>query len=305
MKNKCALITGGTGFIGENLAKYLIDNGWEVNLLCRDVQKIAGLPGLIEVKNIYKYDGTYDSIIKALVDLKPTIIFHLAAYFSAEHKPEDLDNLYSSNLIFGSQLLEAMSNSNIKNLVNTGTSWEHYKDSDYNPVNLYAATKQAFEKIIDYYVQAKGFKVYTLKLFDTYGYGDRRGKLVDYVISSIQNHQPLIFSPGDQLLDFVHINDVVRAYERAALLLENEAFSTHGRFGIASQKLISLKELVELIQKLMSGTSTIRWGDRDYRAREVMKPWTEFKKLDGWESTVPLEVGLLELIELKKIQNAD
>jgi nucleoside-diphosphate-sugar epimerase len=304
MQNKCALLTGGTGFIGENLAKYLSNNGWEVNLLCRDLQKIAELSGLIGVKKIHKYDGSYDSITKALVDIKPTIVFHLAAYFSAEHQPEDLDNLYSGNLLFGSQLLEAMSNSNIKSLVNTGTSWEHYKDSDYNPVNLYAATKQAFEKIIDYYVQAKGFKVYTLKLFDTYGYGDRRGKLVDYVISSIINHKPLIFSPGDQLLDFVHVKDVVRAYERAALLLVNEAPSTHRQFGIASQKLISLKELVEIIQKLMSGTSTIRWGDRDYRAREVMKPWTEFKKLDGWESTVPLEVGLLELIELKKIQNA-
>jgi nucleoside-diphosphate-sugar epimerase len=305
MKNKCALITGGTGFIGENLAKYLSNNGWEVHLLCRDVRKIAELPGLIGVKKIYKYDGSYDSITKALIETKPTIVFHLAAYFSAEHQPEDLDNLYSGNFMFGSQLLEAMSNSNIKSLVNTGTSWEHYKDSDYNPVNLYAATKQAFEKIIDYYVQAKGFKVYTLKLFDTYGHEDRRGKLVDYVISSIQNHKPLIFSPGDQLLDFVHVKDVTRAYERAAFLLENETSSTHRQFGISSQKLVSLKEMVELIQKLMSDTSTIGWGKRGYRAREVMKPWTGFKKLDGWESTVPLEVGLLELIELKKTHNAD
>jgi nucleoside-diphosphate-sugar epimerase len=300
MKYKNALITGGTGFIGENLAKYLINNGWEVNLLSRDVQKITELPGLIDVKKIYKYDGSYDSITKALIEIRPKIVFHLAAYFSAEHQPKDLDNLYSGNLVFGSQLLEAMSNSNINTLVNTGTSWEHYKDSDYNPVNLYAATKQAFEKIIDYYVQAKSFKVYTLKLFDTYGYGDRRGKLVDYVISSIQNHKSLIFSPGDQLLDFVHVKDVVRAYERAAFLLVNDAPSTHRRFGISSQKLVSLKEMVELIQKLMSDTSTIGWGDRDYRAREVMKPWTGFKKLDGWEPTVPLEEGLLELIGLNE-----
>lgn len=305
MKNKCALITGGTGFIGENLAKYLSNNGWEVNLLSRDVQKIAEIPGLNDVNNFYKYDGSYDSIIKALFETKPTCVFHLAAYFSAEHQPEDLDSLYSGNLVFGSHLLEAMSNSNIKTLVNTGTSWEHYKDSDYDPVNLYAATKQAFQKIIDYYVQAKSFKVYTLKLFDTYGHGDRRGKLVDYVISSVINHKPLIFSPGNQLLDFVHVKDVVRAYERAALLLANEAPSTHKQFGISSQKLVSLKQMVELIQKLMSDTSTIGWGERDYRAREVMKPWTGFKKLDGWEPIVPLEAGLLELIELKKIQNVN
>jgi nucleoside-diphosphate-sugar epimerase len=185
MKDKTALITGGTGFIGENLAKKLADDGWQVNLLCRNKQNSSECLGSAGTINVYEYDGYCESIIDAFSQAQPSIVFHLAAYFSAEHQPEDLDNLYSGNLVFGSQLLEAMSNSNIKTLVNTGTSWEHYKDSDYNPVNLYAATKQAFEKIIEYYVQVKSFKVYTLKLFDTYGYGDRRGKLVDYVISSI------------------------------------------------------------------------------------------------------------------------
>jgi len=301
MKNKTALITGGTGFIGENLAKKLSNDGWEINLLCRNSQKIFECPGLEGFTKAYEYDGHCKSIIDALSETRPSIVFHLAAYFAAEHQLEDMEKLISANLVFGSNLLEAMAQNNIRNLVNTGTSWEHYNNDAYNPVNLYAATKQAFEKIVDYYVQARDFKVYTLKLFDTYGEGDRRGKLINHVISSINNRIPLRFSPGDQLINIVHVKDVVRAYEQAAFLLENEEKSVHKKFGISSSNPIPLKDLVSLIQKLMHDSTKVEWGGRSYRDREVMQPWTNFNCLDDWEPTVKLEKGLADLIEIQKI----
>ena len=300
MKDKTALITGGTGFIGENLAKKLADDGWLVNLLCRNKQNRSECLGSAGTINVYEYDGHCESIIDAFSQAQPSIVFHLAAYFAAEHQIEDVEKLISSNLVFGSQLLEVMARTNVRNLVNTGTSWEHYNNCAYNPVNLYAATKQAFEKIIDYYVEAREFKVYTLKLFDTYGNGDCRGKLIDHVISSIYNRTPLSFSPGDQLIDIVHVNDVVRAYKQAAISLENEPIPVHKKFGVSSKNPIPLKDLVSLIQKLMNDSTKVEWGGRSYRDREVMQPWTKFNCLDDWEPTVNLEKGLADLIEIKK-----
>ena len=68
----------------------------------------------------------------------------------------------------------------VKILVNTGTSWQHYENKDYSPVNLYAATKQSFEAILQYYVEVASLKAITLKLFETYGLDDPRPNFFIY-----------------------------------------------------------------------------------------------------------------------------
>ena len=68
----------------------------------------------------------------------------------------------SSNITFGTQLVEAMVANGCYQFVNTGTSWQHYENDEYNPVNLYAATKQAFEDILRYYVETSALRVITL-----------------------------------------------------------------------------------------------------------------------------------------------
>ncbi|WDC83286.1 NAD(P)-dependent oxidoreductase [Caloramator sp. mosi_1] len=103
-------------------------------------------------------------------------IFHLASLFIAEHDSNQIDDLLKSNIIFGTHILEAMKYGNVKNMVNIGTYWQHYKNEEYNPVCLYAASKEAFEKIIEFYIQVENIKVITLKLYDIYGINDKRKK---------------------------------------------------------------------------------------------------------------------------------
>ena len=67
-----------------------------------------------------------------------------------------------------------------------GTAWQHYNNQSYDPVCLYAATKQAYECLIDYYVKVHGLHAVTVKLHDTYGEGDERGKLF-YLLQSSRN----------------------------------------------------------------------------------------------------------------------
>jgi nucleoside-diphosphate-sugar epimerase len=57
----------------------------------------------------------------------------------------------------------------IRRLVNAGTTWQHYLGQVYDPVNLYAATKQAFEAILKFYTSTRDFQAITLELTDTYG----------------------------------------------------------------------------------------------------------------------------------------
>ena len=168
------LITGATGYIGSQLAKRLHAKGHEVSLIVRPNSDLAVLDTVLPSASLHYYDGSYQSLFAALSTSQPDVVFHIASLFLAQHKPEDVARLVESNLNFPTQLLEAMSQLGMTQFINTGTSWQHYQNEGYNPVNLYAASKQAFEAMLAYYVEAKNFKSITLKLFDTYGPGDNR-----------------------------------------------------------------------------------------------------------------------------------
>ena len=297
MNNKKAFITGGTGFIGSNLSKHLYSKGWKVDFLVRDSSDLNMLVRRQEEYIFHKYDGSLSSIVKAMKDSKPDIVFHLASRFISEHKPLEVEELITSNIYFPSQLLEAMSEVGIKKIINTGTSWQHYQNSIYNPVNLYAATKEAFEKIIEFYVQSQNFQSFNLKLFDTYGKGDQRGKLISHVIYSIKNHMPLLLSPGEQMMNLVYIDDIVSAFEMAALNLINEPKSLQRSFGVSSNETISIKNLIETIQDIMNLEGKIDWGGKSYRQREVMTPWNNFERIPGWKPKIGLIEGLTRVIK--------
>lgn len=72
------------------------------------------------------------------------MIYHLAAYYTSAHGPEQTPRLLASNVVLGGYLLEAMSTANIKNLVYASTITEYGQDGVYAPGSLYAASKRAF-----------------------------------------------------------------------------------------------------------------------------------------------------------------
>jgi hypothetical protein len=156
------------------------------------------------------------------------------------------------------------------------TGKEHLFNAKFScPVNLYAATKQAFEDILSYYVDAHGLKVMTLALFDTYGPGDPRQKLVSLLWKTALSGQELAMSPGEQLIDIVYIDDVLDAFVVAADLLMEQS-EGHLRYGISSGQPIRLIDLAKIFEEASGLTLPISWGGRPYRPREVMKPWSAF-----------------------------
>ncbi|QNA88228.1 NAD-dependent epimerase/dehydratase family protein [Massilia sp. Dwa41.01b] len=179
---------------------------------------------------------------------RPDTVFHLAAAFVAEHVPGDIDRLVHANLLFATQLLEAMRVNGVRLLVNTGTAWQHYGNRDYDPVNLYAATKQAFEAILAYYVNAHGFIAATLALFDTYGPGDERPKLMRALWRAAREGRPLAMSSGRQLLDLVYVDDVVDAYLAAESALR-EGGAGHRHYGVSSGAPLPLRDVVAAFEQ--------------------------------------------------------
>ena len=291
------LITGGTGFIGQHLILKCVQLGWETHVLLRPNSTLSPLIPQEKI-SVHLVDGTTDTLIKIFNAIKVDGVFHLASYFCAEHKTEDIPGLIESNLLFGTQLLEAMTKTQTKFLVNTGTSWQHFNNENYNPVSLYAATKQAFVDVLTFFTETKKISAITLKLFDTFGPGDQRKKLFPFLLSQAKKTvekeplPPLELSPGDQQINFLYIDDVVSAYISAIELLIKNPAITHLNFAIASPETLSLKEFIHFFQKTIQVSFPLAFGKKPYREREVMTLWNSGKSLPGWAPQVSLKEGI-------------
>lgn len=287
------LLTGATGFIGSQLAKRLVLEGHAVSIIVRPTSQLDILQPILPRVNVHVYDGSYASLLRAMEASQPVAVLHLASLFLAQHKAEDVARLMEANLNFPTQLLEAMSHCGVRELINTGTSWQHYESQVYNPVNLYAATKQAFEALLAYYVEANCFKVITLKLFDTYGPGDTRPKLFSLLRRAVRTGETLRMSPGEQLLDLVYIDDVLDAYLQAITRLSSVRKAAC--YAVSNPSRVSLQKLVQTYGELVRRPLHVEWGGLPYRPREVLEPWIDFERVPGWHARVVLADGIVRM----------
>ncbi|MBW2596845.1 MAG: NAD(P)-dependent oxidoreductase [Deltaproteobacteria bacterium] len=287
-----ALVTGATGFVGSHLVRRLIKDSWEAHIITRSSSNLKLLEDVAGKVIVHQHNGTTSSMINIVKEAEPGIVFHLASLFLAQHISEDIEHLVQSNLLFGVQLAEAMTLQGVTKLINTGTSWQHYENEDYNPVCLYAATKQAFKDMLKFYVKTSELKVITLKLFDTYGPDDPRPKLFTLLRKVAEGQTKLAMSQGEQLIDLVYIDDVIDGYLQAARRLLDNKVSGMEEYAISSGNPISLKDLVTVYGRIVKKPMPINWGGRPYRFREVMVPWNKGKNLPGWKPKVGLIEGI-------------
>ena len=294
--NKSVLVTGGTGFIGRHLINQLVRENWDVHALVRKRRTLNSFSGEILQLTQHVYDGTLENVRSIVEGSNPRVILHLAALSIRDHELKDLDPMINANLLLGVQLLETIKYLKAPIFINTGSYWQYDETGAYCPVNLYAATKQAFVDILQCYTGLYDIRSLTLVLFDVYGPHDDRNKLFNLLkISHETNHEP-VMTPGAQLIDLVYVDDVVAAYLRAVDFLQNNTTQSNSNiFAVSSGKPIPLKKAVQIYEKALGHSLNIKWGGRPYHSREVMTPW-KGPRIPGWRSKVDLAAGIKLLL---------
>lgn len=285
------LVTGATGFIGTNLTRELRKqhNLFILGQFEGDPEKL-GLPGIVMTDDI-------QNLASFIKENQIEGIIHLASLYLTVHTPEQVKDLISSNVYFGTAVLEAASLAGtVKWFLNTGSIWQNYntKGMEYNPVNLYAATKQAFIDMAKYYSDVFGIRFCTLKLCDTYGPNDTRRKIFKLFKDYSESGDVLAMSPGEQKIDLIYITDIIAGFTRLAELLASN-IELGDEYVLTSGKQIPLKELAQLFCEVSGRKLNIEWGGRPYRNREVMLPW-KGTPVPGWKAKVNVEKGILKFL---------
>lgn len=285
------LITGITGYIGSHLARALLPSHTVYGLV-REPVKDTYIHSFRDSLKLVPYDGTYQSMEKAIQESRPELVYHLAAYYTGTHGKGHTPQLVQSNITLGVYLLEALSAYGKVPLVCASSVMGHYHGKEYCPLNLYAATKKAFADLLAYYTDAGLLRAITLVLSDTYGPNDSRSKVLNLIQSAIRSGEYLALTSGEQDYDAVYIDDVVRAFRLAGKRLAAQDGQENEIFQISSLHPLSLRETVEIMLKTNHLDFQAGWGERAYAEREIFKAIRVYQSLPGWQPEVPLEKGL-------------
>lgn len=297
LESRSVLITGATGFIGANVTIRLVENGWNVHIIVRPDSKINLLKSVMDSINVHISDGSTERLMKIVQTAKPSIVLHLASFATVAYQSRDILPMIQSNVLFGTQLVEAMVANEVHYLINTGTYSQHYEDATYSPQSLYAATKQAFEDIVRYYAETTPLKTLTLTLFDSYGPRDPRQKIIPLLLKTLHEKKPLTMTPGEQFIDLVYIDDIVDAYLIAMQRIVERDSSKIERFAVSSEQRIRLRDLVSVFEKVSNCTLPVIWGGQPYRKREAMIPWTKGISLPNWKPKISIEEGITKIVK--------
>ena len=283
-------MTGGNGYIGSNLLRRLIRQKHEVSLITRSSSNLTLIKDLKPYFSLHQHNGSSLSLVKIMEKSKPEVVIHLAAYSAYENSYQNIEELILSNILFGTQILEAMASNSVPFIINTGSYWQHL---NYSPNSLYAATKESFQNILKFYSKKFSIKSITLKLFDTYGPNDQRNKIFPYISNAAKNNKSIKMSEGEQLIDTVYISDVIEAYMVSMNRLAKLSSSKKNEvFFISSGKHIKLRTLVEKYLNVTQQKINIHWGGKPYKKMEIMVPINNTPQLPNWKIKISLDTGL-------------
>lgn len=294
------LISGITGFVGEHLIRALEEKEYQI---CALVRKDTDIRQVKNSANIYVFDGDIEKFMAYAKEQQFDGVIHLASLFLKEHTTYNIPNLLESNIQIGTLLLEAAKENQIKWFINTGTFWQHFQGEEYSPVNLYAATKQAFESIAKYYIETSNINFVSILLNDTFGPEDKRAKIFKLWFDMIASGRSLEMSGGEQMMDILYIDDVINAYVHliGLLIADVEKNLCGKRFALHAKERISLRGLARIFEHTTGSKLDIHWGVKDYKKREVMVPWGGGDRLLGWEPQISITEGIQKIFHITNL----
>lgn len=261
------LISGATSFLGRSLIPKLQKR--KCKLLIYTTNKGHFKADKIFSKKNLKIinDKQLDSVKK----FKPEIFLNLQTMYDFNSELKNISELIDANIKIPLKLL-FLSFETIKRLISPST-YIIYDGSlkKIKPTNFFASLKYTFSFIAEYEAKNNGFNYDEVIIFDTFGEGDVRKKLLNQIKNNYFRNKKINMSPGKQILDISHIDDISNGFIN---LIFNKKKSKQSKrtFFASTQNRLSLKELIVRCEKILNKKINIRWGELKYRKNVIMNP---------------------------------
>jgi nucleoside-diphosphate-sugar epimerase len=279
-----ALITGATGFLGSHLVKRLVQEGWTVSTLQRaetaGSEASARLAAMgVDVQVFHSGAEVQERVRAASAD----VVFHLATHYLKDHAPEDVVPLLEANVAFGTNLLEALRGTEVP--IVSALSYFQFRHGAPSPVSLYSATKQAFFDVSEYYRIIAELRIVQVVLYDTYGPGDTRDKLVPHLVSSLREGREMRLGPSAQHINLLYVDDVIEGFLAAAADVSEPVVMLRASAAVSVGQLVA--DLVAV-----SGRKVVCTFDEGRAPSTAMADAGEWPVPRAWAPAIGLREGL-------------
>ncbi|MBI2578438.1 MAG: SDR family NAD(P)-dependent oxidoreductase [Candidatus Aenigmarchaeota archaeon] len=301
------LVTGGTGFIGSNIAEALAGKGHEVvvldNFSLGRNENVREITGNVEVVNGDIRDFELLKKITAGCDA----ILNQAAASSSPMFRSDLRSAVAVNVDGFVNILNAARMNDVKRLVYASSSSIYgnsapplREDMPVVPVNFYASTKLLNEHLAVLFGAEYGIETVGFRYMSVYGKNEKsKGMFANLVTqflwAMMEGKQPEIYGDGEQTRDFTYVRDVVRAN---VLALESRKRLLGEVFNVGTGKAHSLNELVAIINKILGKNIKPKYVPvpvKNYIAVQ-QADITKISAALGYRPEYPLESGIRDML---------
>jgi len=294
--NLKVVVTGGAGFIGSNIARGLVEGGFEVHIIDNLF--------LGKRENVPTSAVLHEADIRDLKNLKEIFssigdihcLFHCAAIPMVQYSIDNPTETHDVNINGTMNLLLVARDAKVRRVVYSASCSAYGEQSTLpftedmlpQPQSPYALQKYFGELSCTMFTMAYGLPTVSLRYFNVYGPGQDPSSNYAMVIAKFiaenKKGNPLtITGDGSQTRDFIFINDVVRAN---ILAMEKESLGNGEFINIGSGVDVSIRQIAEIIGGEIEYIPA-RLEPKNTRA-EVSKA----KRLLDWEPTISIEEGI-------------
>jgi len=256
---KKVLVTGANGFIGRHTLQPLVDQGFEVHAVTSKPinSHTVNVNCTWQIVNLLDLE----QIKELVLTVKATHLLHFAWYNIPGKCLTSEENFLWVQASL--ELLRQFREQGGERVVMVGSGLEYDWNYGYcsedltprKPHTIYGVCKNALQEMLKAYSEITQLSSAWGRIFNVYGPYDHPKRLVSSVICSLIQNQPALCSHGNQLRDYLYVQDVANAF---ASLLENQNIT--GAINIASGQPITVKEVVYKIAEQLGKTNLLRLG---------------------------------------------
>lgn len=303
------LVTGGAGAIGSNLCRALAECGAKVIILddlsSAERWNVPPMPGILFVEG----DVRDEVKLKRVFFEKPSIVFHLAAFFANQNSVDHPETDLEVNGLGTLRLLEYSVFTGVKRFIYASSGCSIYGSSaplplkeEFMSMHLstpYQITKMLGELYCNFFSNHYGLKVVKPRFFNSYGPGEIPGQYRNVIPNFIywaMKGQPLpVTGSGEETRDFTYVGDIVEGLLRAGMME-----SAIGKeFNLASGKETRIIDLANMINDATGNKAGIKFVQRrkwDTKSR-LLASIDRARELIGYEPKTPFEEGLEKTVQ--------
>lgn len=280
MVKKLFLVSGATGFVGSHV-KYELAVVRKKTVITVDrnlhffLHNQGENPRQIENCEAIKFFENGD-----------VTFIHCATKFLKFNNPNDVSLLLQANVDFPLKILEFLRGISNLLVINLNSYWQAVDGKVGFSNSTYADTKNEFITRLKGTPEYDSFSHKDIYLFDTYGPQDKRDKLFPYLFERFQHFDSLELNDVGQLMNFLHVNDVVSGILRVC-----EDSSSTNVFELSSNYNFTLPLILEKFEKVFSKKIPCRWYSKEPLCY-MKEKWNIAPTPTGWKETISLELGL-------------